>query len=774
MSTNLAATPARPPPPPGHGRLSKSARPAARAAPLLATLALLLAACLAEDESPARQDDPPRDTTGPNATTQAPPPDPQLAREYERNGQYEEAVAVLQAIIDQEQEPARQDARLSLARIYLRLQRDEQARSQLELYVAGAPSDADATAGRFLLARTLTRLGEAEQALELYDDYIDDGGFAAPYARLARADLLSSLGRPQEAAMEAEEALAGSVPLSFRLSVLLAAAQAYEQAGDVVEATRWYELLAEESPFPADDALALWRIGSLKRTADDPTWSDDLALVIDLYPETSAAEGALADLLEAGEAVDAYSQGLVHYRNFANEEALQAFSDYLAQEPSGPRAAAAAFYLAATEERLFEPSAALSHYGDSLRLDPAGELADDAIWWRGRILEQMSRLDEARTAYQSLTLRFPSSTWAPEAAFRAALTLYKQERPAEAAQAWAQPAVPSADLRTRFWLAKAHLATVDGDLARDELEALAADAPDDYYGVRAAALLSGDGILGAESSDTDLDLPEEDAAIDWSTADAWIAPFAPPAFSPTRIFLLLPDERWLRGRELLALGLATDATAEFRALLDAHDDEPFALYRLARAFHSLSLTHLAAEAADRLLDRVPEETAAAAPSQILRLAYPADYVDLINDTARSEQISPLLLLALIRQESFFNPGAGSPAGALGLTQVIPSTGEDIAGRLGHADFEADDLYRPFVSISFGASYLSRQLTAFDGELLQALAAYNAGPGNAAAWAEAAGDDVDLFLETIEFEETRDYVVRVVENLARYRELYAEP
>lgn len=629
-------------------------------------------------------------------------------------------------------------------------------------------------AGRFLLARALARLGEAEQALDLYGEYIDDGGFAAPYARLARADLLSSLDRPQEAAAEAEEALAGSAPLDFRLSALLTVAQAYEQAGDPVDATRWYELLAEESPFPADDALAFWRIGSMKRTADDPTWSDELALVIDLYPETSAAEGALADLLEAGEPVDAYSQGLVHYRNFANEEARQAFSDYLAQEPSGPQAAAAAFYLAATEERLFEPSAALSHYQDSLRLDPSGELADDAIWWRGRILEQMSRLDEARTAYEGLTLRFPSSTWAPDAAFRAGLTLYKQERPADAAQAWAQLAVPSDDVRTRFWLARAHLATGDGDLARDELEALAAEAPDGYYGLRAAALLSGEDSLGAEASDAGLALPEDDAAIDWASADVWIAPFAPPPFSPTRIFLLLPDERWLRGRELLALGLATDATTEFRALLDAHDDEPFALYRLARAFHSLSLTHLAAEAADRLLDAIPEETAAAAPPEILRLAYPADYVDLINDTARSEQVSPLLLLALVRQESFFDPDAGSPAGALGLTQVIPSTGEDIAARLGRADFEADDLYRPFVSISFGANYLSRQLTAFDGELLQALAAYNAGPGNAAAWEEAAGDDVDLFLETIEFEETRNYVIRVVENLARYRRLYVEP
>ena len=83
------------------------------------------------------------------------------------------------------------------------------------------------------------------------------------------------------------------------------------------------------------------------------------------------------------------------------------------------------------------------------------------------------------------------------------------------------------------------------------------------------------------------------------------------------------------------------------------------------------------------------------------------------------------------------------AGALGLTQVIPSTGEAIAGDLGSADFAASDLFRPNVSLRFGASYLSDQLQAFDGDPYRALAAYNGGPGAASSAADSAGESSRL-------------------------------
>jgi soluble lytic murein transglycosylase len=127
---------------------------------------------------------------------------------------------------------------------------------------------------------------------------------------------------------------------------------------------------------------------------------------------------------------------------------------------------------------------------------------------------------------------------------------------------------------------------------------------------------------------------------------------------------------------------------------------------------------------------------------------------------------------VIRQESRFNPDAGSAAGALGLTQVIPPTAGDISAALADDSFNIDLLFRPERSIQYGAYYLGTQLTLFDGAPSLALAAYNGGPGNVFRWS---GDDTsidpDLFYESITFSETRAYVQLVLENYAWYQFIY---
>ncbi|MEE9286085.1 MAG: lytic transglycosylase domain-containing protein, partial [Dehalococcoidia bacterium] len=174
----------------------------------------------------------------------------------------------------------------------------------------------------------------------------------------------------------------------------------------------------------------------------------------------------------------------------------------------------------------------------------------------------------------------------------------------------------------------------------------------------------------------------------------------------------------------------------------------------------------AARAAARLIgDRLD------APPDILRLAYPSDYQDLATAEAEANGFPPLLLLALVRQESFFQPDAESSAGALGLTQVIPTTADEIAGQLDATDFTYIDLLRPNVSLRFGSHYLGSQLELFQGDLSAALAAYNGGPGNSLRWRETAPSDPDVFLETIDLSETRTYVQLVLEHYAHYRYAY---
>jgi soluble lytic murein transglycosylase len=172
------------------------------------------------------------------------------------------------------------------------------------------------------------------------------------------------------------------------------------------------------------------------------------------------------------------------------------------------------------------------------------------------------------------------------------------------------------------------------------------------------------------------------------------------------------------------------------------------------------------------VERAPAQSPLALPRLLLKILYPAPFPDLVVQQAREQGVDPLLLCALMKQESLFNPRATSSASAKGLTQVIPSTGQEIARNLGLPQFETDDLYRPVVSIRFGAFYLARQLAFLAGNPLFALAAYNGGPGNALRWmGNDRQADQDLFVETIDYEETALYVRVVMENYGYYRLLY---
>ena len=132
-----------------------------------------------------------------------------------------------------------------------------------------------------------------------------------------------------------------------------------------------------------------------------------------------------------------------------------------------------------------------------------------------------------------------------------------------------------------------------------------------------------------------------------------------------------------------------------------------------------------------------------------------------------------LLFGLIRQESVFAENAKSRSGALGLMQVMPSTGrllyrkENGKGR--------PDLNDPDANLRLGARYLRQLLDAFPGDTAAALAAYNAGPGRVRAWKKASGlAPEDEFLESIPFGETRLYVKRVLFYQGSYAALYGLP
>ncbi len=161
------------------------------------------------------------------------------------------------------------------------------------------------------------------------------------------------------------------------------------------------------------------------------------------------------------------------------------------------------------------------------------------------------------------------------------------------------------------------------------------------------------------------------------------------------------------------------------------------------------------------------------PLALQKLIYPIHYADLILPATEKYDLDPATFLGLVRQESLFGSAAFSSAAARGLTQVIPSTGLSIAQQLEWPDYSDELLYRPYVSVEFGSFYLGQGIDGAGGNVPQALAGYNGGPGNAAYWRKLAGEDDDLFLELISFDETQLYLRTIAVQANHYRRLYPE-
>ena len=158
---------------------------------------------------------------------------------------------------------------------------------------------------------------------------------------------------------------------------------------------------------------------------------------------------------------------------------------------------------------------------------------------------------------------------------------------------------------------------------------------------------------------------------------------------------------------------------------------------------------------------------------LLRIVYPFPYRDMVMSFAEERGLDPYLLAGLIRQESAFVPDIVSHAGAVGLMQVMPATGQELARAVGPSAFRRDALTTPEVNMHLGTRFLSDLLRRYP-ELPLVLSAYNAGPTRANRWRrfpEAA--DPARFTERIPFAETRGYVKNVTRNRALYRFLYGD-
>jgi soluble lytic murein transglycosylase len=279
-----------------------------------------------------------------------------------------------------------------------------------------------------------------------------------------------------------------------------------------------------------------------------------------------------------------------------------------------------------------------------------------------------------------------------------------------------------------------------------------------YWRARSMAALKHDDLTVIES--IYIDLAQERSYYGFLASDLLKRQYSlgdnPAAADPEAIKKVLKLPAATRARELLAVGDLNIARQEWLSVTRSLDEQG----HLAAA----QLTHQWG-----WYRKTIQALAAVEYWDDLQLRFPLAYGQEVLKIATQQKVSPPLLFAIARQESAFAADARSPAGAMGLMQLLPSTAKYTARKAGVNYKSKYDLLTPEKNITLGSHYINELLTQFDGNRILASAAYNAGPHRVKQWLADTDKQLahDIWVETIPFNETRKYV----QNILAYSVIY---
>jgi len=753
----------------------------------------------------------------PTATAVPPAERLRLAVLQEGYGNYETATGELRALVDSGAPAAVQrEALWRLGHCQLLAGDNGGAARTLARFLAEYPGDPQAPVAAFWLGQARLGLNDGLGAAEAYRRYLEErpllssyvqgligdalakagdmAGAAVAYRAAAdaesdpasKADLLEKLARSLAAQQRYDEAVAADDEIlsfaqtpNYRAQIMFEAGATLRDAGRQAEAAeRWNKLVATY-PLTSYAAQAL--------AALDDWHAATVGALVRAQVEYGAgryqsAAGILRELIDgnpSGHTGDAHYWAGLAYRELGQHQAsVREFDALIASHPQNTLVVEAWYEKGASQLLTGSLDDAVATFRALAARFPQSARAAQALWRVAQAYDDAGRSAEAAAAYAQAAAAYPTASYAADARFKAGLARYTAGQVELAMQVWSgylpQEQDPAMRARLLLWLGKAAQRQGDAQAARAWWAQAAAAEPDGFWGLRARDLMAGRSF-GGQATEGAFDparyLPRGTPA----EAEAWLKGWAPALAEGQAPGQLPPSlagsPAFQRGMELWALGDAASAQRELRQALAASNNDPWALYALALYARDQGLYMPSILAASRLLALAPAPAKAQAPRLVEELAYPTYYADLVLPEAQATGTDPLLFFALIYQESLFDSHATSRSDARGLAQVIPSTGQYIAGKLGDPTFAPEKLWRPSVSVRYGLWYLAAGLSMFHDDALMALVGYNAGPTAAAKWGQLADGDPDLYFERVSNQQPRAYMERIYEHRAHYERLY---
>ncbi len=393
-------------------------------------------------------------------------------------------------------------------------------------------------------------------------------------------------------------------------------------------------------------------------------------------------------------------------------------------------------------------------YLDRLSRRTNSELAPTAMFRKARLLEKSAGKGKSQDISADIIQRFPKSEAAAGMRWEQARKAATQQ---DLAKAWSLAksiVVDSPDnrysARAAFWIGKWAQKMGREAEAKQAFTYTIVKYTQSYYAWRAA------GSLG------------------WNVGDFKTLRTSEPKLEKPGANLPLPvGSNTLK--ELYQIGAYRDAWTLWQNEFPDRDkysvSEQFAEGLILRGLgrYQLSLARVSQlEKRDSAIEKTEHQKARQSANYWHSL-YPLAYSEQVNAATKKRQISPLLVLSIIRQESKFDPETRSPVGAMGLMQVMPATAAFIAPKM---EMDRYEIATPADNIRLGAWYLAQMHDDLKNDSLLAVASYNAGPGNVSKWVKKIGfNDPDEFIEDIPFEETQGYVRNVLGNYWNYLRTY---
>jgi len=615
----------------------------------------------------------------------------------------------------------------------------------------------------FYLASSQLQSGRSAEALASLSKFDEDfpESLLLRDAHVLYAGALISSDRAKEAVVLLEK---DREPIRADLELTLG--RAYEASGEPAKAYAVLKHLYSGLPLSFEATVAEQELQKLSGTPGITPLS---------FGEQKSRADALAHAKRFTEAADAYRNLLRTASPTDKPEVQLAFAEALhhsgqdrevkallnSVDTTSPEIAARRFWDIGELQRAANDDDAFLRTVDQMRqVAPTSPWLEQALLYVGNIYLLRKDYDKAIDAYREIETRFPGGARAPYSHWKASWLSLRKGRNADAKTGFEKQIETYPDSTeipaALYW--RGRLAEEEGDpaMASAFYQKVSDRFRNYYYGPLARERLSKLKI----SDPPHYAILDHVPAINGMTA---ITDDPPPE----------DDLRVEKSRLLENGGLLDFAIRELKAAAES-DKGTWLPAETARMYQDAGRYDIAVETLKRAVPNYFAVDLSALPRSYWEALFPKPYWPDLKRFSEANGLDPYLVASLIRQESEFNPNAVSNKNALGLMQLLPRVGKGVAKQVKLKHFSPPQLFTPAVNLQLGTRYFRSMVDQFGG-FEYALAAYNAGDDRVKDW-QSAGKyrDIQEFVESIPFTETREYVQAIMRNANVYRQLYGTP